>query len=114
MKDEAIKDGDLLVRAMPNLSEDDVAELMRSVEPLLAEDEHIREWCSKGETKKNKNAHFFYTYAACTTVFIPSIPIFFVFFQKGAIGVSFVITSLDPAREPWKTSGVSCARTEVT
>ena len=52
MKDEAIKDGDLHGRAMPNLNEDDVAELMRAVQPILAEDERIREWCSKGEARR--------------------------------------------------------------
>lgn len=49
MKDEVIQEGDLYGRAMPNLNEDDVAELMRSVQPLLDEDESTREWCSRAK-----------------------------------------------------------------
>jgi hypothetical protein len=37
---------------MPHLNEDDVRELMRAVQPLLDNDESLREWCSKGRDQQ--------------------------------------------------------------
>ena len=50
MKDESIQEGDMLSRAMPNLNEEDVAELKGSVQPLLDEDDGLRAWCCKDGT----------------------------------------------------------------